>query len=440
MPEGYDKRVKIVTEGYDERVLVVNGDVISTTTPANGDLIVRENGAWVTHAPGASSGVQPYDATLAALAALNTAANKLAYFTGSDTVTLTDLSAFARTILDDANAGAVRTTLGLDAVYQPLDATLTAVAAMATAADKLAYWTGTDAVSLTTLTAFARTILDDTDAATMRATLVALAIGQALPQLLPSGYYSPAAPGGSLSTTLQTANRIIAHVFPVPRAITIQAITAEVTTVGDAGRSVSDMVTNGTTTITSATAAFVAGDQGRLVTGTNIPNGTFIQTVTNGTTVVLTKAATGSGSGGTLTLSGPIVRFGIFSDNGGVPGALVFDSGISGTANNGGAAQFANAGVIDGRTGAIQEVVCSVSIGPGIYWIATATQGVTTTAPTLRSVVAPPWPLHQGTTLASCANAASSMVQQTSVPVGLPDPMVPGGTGTLPAKINVKVA
>ena len=60
-------------------------------------------------------------------------------------------------------------SLGLD--KQPLDATLTALAALTTAANKLIYATGADTFGTTDLTAFARTLLDDADAATMRATL-----------------------------------------------------------------------------------------------------------------------------------------------------------------------------------------------------------------------------------------------------------------------------
>jgi hypothetical protein len=60
---------------------------------------------------------------------------------------------------------------GLSAGKQPLDDTLTAIAALVTAADKLIYATGADAFATTTLTAFARTLLDDVDAATMRTTL-----------------------------------------------------------------------------------------------------------------------------------------------------------------------------------------------------------------------------------------------------------------------------
>ena len=69
-----------------------------------------------------------------------------------------------------------------------------------------------------------------------------------------------------------------------------------------AARSVSDMVTNGTTTITSATAAFTGNDIHLGVTGTNIPANDYIVSVTNATTAILNAAATGSGSGGTLSI------------------------------------------------------------------------------------------------------------------------------------------
>ncbi len=59
------------------------------------------------------SDVQAYDAGLSSIAGLTTAADKMIYTTASDTYAVTDLTAAGRALLDDANAAAQRTTLGL---------------------------------------------------------------------------------------------------------------------------------------------------------------------------------------------------------------------------------------------------------------------------------------------------------------------------------------
>lgn len=75
-------------------------------------------------------------------------------------------------------------------------------------------------------------------------------------------------------------------------------------------RTVTDAVTNGTTTLTSATAAFVAGvDEGRFLVSkaaNGIPAGTYIVSVTNATTVVMSAAASTTGAARIVGIMQPL--------------------------------------------------------------------------------------------------------------------------------------
>jgi hypothetical protein len=115
-----------------------------------------------TAATSASTSFQSADATLTALAGLTTAEDALPYFTGTDVASTTTLTSFARTLLDDANAAAALTTIGA----QPADATLTALAGVSTAANKLPYFTGTDTATVTDITTAGREILSTASSGT----------------------------------------------------------------------------------------------------------------------------------------------------------------------------------------------------------------------------------------------------------------------------------
>jgi hypothetical protein len=117
-----------------------------------------------------------YSAALVSIAGLTTSANQMIYTTGSDTYATASLTPFGRSLLDDSTASEARTTLGLviGTNVQAYSDALTSIAGLTTAADKMIYATASNTYATTDLTSFARTLLDDANAAAAAVTLAVL--------------------------------------------------------------------------------------------------------------------------------------------------------------------------------------------------------------------------------------------------------------------------
>lgn len=124
MPREPDLYVEIV-DNADTKVQVIGDQVLDVADAADGELVVVEGGELTTRAlddadipstitrdSEAAAAYQPKDATLTGLAGVSTAADKLIYATGVDTFAAADLTAAGRAILDDTSAAAQLVTLG----------------------------------------------------------------------------------------------------------------------------------------------------------------------------------------------------------------------------------------------------------------------------------------------------------------------------------------
>jgi hypothetical protein len=225
-----------------DSVAITGGSVAGIT-----DLAVADGGTGASDASTArtnlgvaiGSDVQAYSTALASIAGLTTSANQMIYLTGASTYATASITSAGLALLDDADASAQRTTLGLGtaattatsdyataaqgtkadtalqsadltgylqssdigSTVQGYDAGLASIAGLTTAADRMIYTTGSDTYAVATLTTAGRALLDDADAAAQRTTL---GLGSAATTA--ASAYATAAQGALADSALQSAD------------------------------------------------------------------------------------------------------------------------------------------------------------------------------------------------------------------------------------------
>lgn len=153
-------------------------DFVAKTTPTGADIIFLGDAAnsFAESKSTISEIILGYSPGLASIADLTTSANQIIYTTASDTFATSSISSLGRNLV--AASSAINAQLILELVIglnvQAYSVALDSIAGLTTAADEMIYTTGSNAYAVTPLTAFARTILDDANGAAVLSTIGAL--------------------------------------------------------------------------------------------------------------------------------------------------------------------------------------------------------------------------------------------------------------------------
>lgn len=188
------------------------------------------------------------DDGLSAVRGMTLAANKGIYATGSAALATYDLTAYGRTLGGVADAGAARTALGvtIGADVQAYDATLQSIAALGTAAGRGLYTTGVNTWAEFVISAAGRALLDDANAAAQRTTLglgTAALLADSTNATL-SVDPNAAARRGLVANAINAATTAVADAMPIRARACVNGTLATPTLTGNVN--ISGVTKNGT--------------------------------------------------------------------------------------------------------------------------------------------------------------------------------------------------
>jgi hypothetical protein len=263
-----------VVIGTDVQAYDADLGTIAGLTPSNDDVLQRKAGAWTNRTIaqlvtdlGLGSVYQPLDSDLTAIAALTT-------------------TSYGRAFLALADASAARTAIGavIGTDVQAYDAELAALAGLTSAADSVPYFTGSGTAALATVTAAARTVLDD---ATVAAMCTTLQIPVTLSFIL-----------SDETTTLTTGTKLT---YEIPFAMTLTAVPKASLTTAGTGTTV-DIKESGTSILTNK-IVFDSGETS-ITTAATPPTLADSSIANNAVLTFIVDATAGAAAGLKVSLTG----------------------------------------------------------------------------------------------------------------------------------------